>query len=86
MASKQKHSIEEIVEQWAKEQLKGIKLYAKNDFINSQIEKALKTAPSKKGGKGPNYPDVKCVIPAAEGDIPVMIEVKGTKGALIKPT
>jgi len=84
MASKQKHSIEEKVEQWAKEQLKGIKLYAKNDFINSQIEKALKTAPSKKGGKGPNYPDIKCVIPAAEGDIPVMIEVKGTKGALIK--
>ncbi len=84
MASKQKHSIEEIVEQWTKEQLKGIKLYAKNDFINSQIEKALKTAPSKKGGKGANYPDIKCVIPTAEGDIPVMIEVKGTKGALIR--
>ncbi len=84
MASKQKHSIEEKVEQWAKEQLKGIKLYAKNEFINSQIEKALKTVPSKKGGKGPNYPDIKCMIPAAEGDIPVMIEVKGTKGVLIK--
>ena len=41
MANKQTHSIEEIVEQWAKEQLKGIKLYAKNDFINAQIEKAL---------------------------------------------
>jgi len=84
MASKQKHSIEEKVEQWAKEQLKRIKLYAKNEFINAQIEKALKTAPSKKGGKGPNYPDIKCMIPAAEGDIPVMIEVKGTKGVLIK--
>ena len=84
MASKQNHSIEELVEQWAKEQLKGIKLYYKTDFINSQIEKALKTAPSKKGGKGPNYPDIKCMIPAGEGDIPVMIEVKGTKGALIK--
>jgi len=84
MASKQKHSIEEIAEQWAKEQLKGIKLYAKNDFINSQIEKALKTAPSKKGGKGPNYPDIKCMIPTAEGDIPVMIEVKGMEDALIK--
>lgn len=84
MASRQKHSIEELVEQWAKEQLKGIKLYVKNDFINSQIEKALKTAPSKKGGKGPNYPDIKCMIPTAEGDIPVMIEVKGTRDALIK--
>ena len=80
----QKHSIEEIVEQWAKEQLNGIKLYAKNDFINSQIEKALKTAPSKTGGKGPNYPDIKCMIPSADGDIPVMIEIKGTEGALIK--
>lgn len=84
MASKQKHSIEEKVEQWAKEQLKDIKLFAKNEFINTKIEKALKTAPSKKGGKGPNYPDIKCMIPAAEGDIPVMIEVKGTKNALIK--
>ena len=84
MANKQTHSIEEIVEQWAKEQLKGIKLYAKNDFINAQIEKALKTAPSKKGGKGPNYPDIKCIIPTADGDIPVMIEVKGMEGALIK--
>jgi len=54
MNSKQKPSIEELVEQWAKGQLKGIKLYAKNDFINAQIEKALKTSPSKKGGKGPN--------------------------------
>ena len=84
MASKQKHSIEELVEQWAKEQLKGIKLYAKNDFINPQIEKALKTAPSKKGGKGPNYPDIKFILNTPDGDLPVMIEVKGTKGALIK--
>lgn len=84
MANKQTHSIEEIVEQWAKEQLKEIKLYAKNDFVNPQIEKALKTAPSKKGGKGPNYPDIKFIFNTADGDIPVMIEVKGTKGALIK--
>ena len=84
MASKKNHSIEELVEQWAKEQLKGVKLYLKTDFINPQIEKALKTAPSKKGGKGPNYPDIKCMIPTGEGDIPVMIEVKGTKDALIK--
>lgn len=79
MAIKQKHSIEELVEQWVKEQLKSLKLYAKNDFINPQIEKALKTAPSKKGGKGPNYPDIKCMIPSSGGDIPVMIEVKGQK-------
>lgn len=49
MNRKRKSSIEETVELWAKEQLKGIKLYPKTDFINPQIEKALKTEPSKKG-------------------------------------
>ena len=44
MANK-KRSIEETVEQWAKEQLKDIKLYPKTDFINPQIEKALKNYP-----------------------------------------
>ena len=83
MAKKQ-HSIEEEVENWAKGQLKTIKIYPKTDFINPQIEKALKSAPSKKGGKGGNYPDIKCLLTTPDGDLPVMIEVKGTKGALIK--
>lgn len=83
MAKKQ-HSIEEEVENWAKGQLKTIKIYPKNDFINPQIEKALKSAPSKKGGKGGNYPDIKCLLTTPDGDIPVMIEVKGTIGALVK--
>lgn len=82
--TKKKSSIEETVELWAKEQLKGIKLYPKTDFINPQIEKALKTEPSKSGGKGSNYPDIKCMISTPDGDVPVMIEVKGTAGALIK--
>lgn len=79
-----KSSIEETIEQWAKDQLKGIKLYPKTDFINPQIEKALKTEPSKTGGKGGNYPDIKCFLATADGEIPVMIEVKGEKGALVK--
>ena len=73
-----------MVELWVKEQLKGIKLYPKTDFINPQIEKALKTEPSKTGGKGANYPDIKCFLSSTDGDIPVMIEVKGTKDALVK--
>ena len=77
-------SIEESVEQWAKEQLKEIRIYSKTDFINPQIVKALKTEPSKKGGKGANYPDIKCLLQTDDGDIPVMIEVKGTKGDLVK--
>ncbi len=84
MAQKKNSSIEETVELWAKEQLKDIKLYPKTDFINPQIGRALKTEPSKSGGKGANYPDIKCLLTTADGDIPVMIEVKGTKGALIK--
>ena len=84
MNRKRKSSIEETIEQWSKEQLKDIKLYPKTDFINPQIEKALKTEPSKKGGKGGNYPDIKCLLTTANGDIPVMIEVKGEKDALIK--
>ena len=46
MSHKRKSSIEETIELWAKEQLKGIKFYPKTDFINPQIEKALKTEPS----------------------------------------
>ena len=83
MAKKQS-SIEETIELWAKEQLKGVKIYPKTNFINPQIEKALKSEPSKTGGKGANYPDIKCLLSTANGDIPVMIEVKGTAGALIK--
>lgn len=84
MTKRRKSSIEEMVELWVKEQLKGIKLYPKTDFINPQIEKALKTEPSKTGGKGANYPDIKCFLSSTDGDIPVMIEVKGTKDALVK--
>ncbi len=82
--AKKTSSIEESVEQWAKEQLKGVKLYPKTDFINPQIEKALKASPSKSGKDGGNYPDIKCLLSTPNGEIPVMIEVKGTKGALIK--
>lgn len=80
--AKKTSSIEESVEQWAKEQLKGVKLYPKTDFINPQIEKALKSSPSKSGKEGGNYPDIKCLISTPNGEIPVMIEVKGTKDAL----
>lgn len=84
MAKKQKPSIEETVETWAKVQLRTIKTYPKTNFINPQIEKALKEAPSKKGGKGGNFPDIKCLLSTPDGLLPVMIEVKGREGDLIK--
>lgn len=84
MAKNQKHSIEETVETWAKIQLRTIKTYPKTDFINPQIKKALEEAPSKKGGKGGNYPDIKCLLSTPDGSLPVMIEVKGREGDLIK--
>ena len=80
-----KQSIEEQVENHCKEQLRSIKTYTKTESINPEIDEALRTAPSKKGGKGNNYPDIKCVIETKSlRRIPVMIEVKGKKGDLVK--
>lgn len=85
MAGNKKHSIEERVEDWCKQQFKGQKYYTKTESINSEIEEALRKAPSKKGGTGTNFPDIKCFIQTATmRRIPVMIEVKGTKGDFIK--
>lgn len=85
MAGNNKHSIEERVEDWCKQQFKGQKYYTKTESINPEIEEALRKAPSKKGGTGTNFPDIKCFIQtAAMRRIPVMIEVKGTKGDFIK--
>ena len=78
-------SIEEQVEDWGKKQLKKTKYYTKTEIINPEIEKALKIAPSKKGGNGSNFPDIKLFIQTKSlRKIPVMVEVKGKKGALIK--
>ena len=85
MATKSKHSIEEIIEDWCKKQFKGQKYYTKTEAINPEIEIALNKAPSKQGGSGKNYPDIKCMLFSENGrKIPVMIEVKGKKGDLIK--
>lgn len=80
-------SIEEKIEDWVKSQFnkKKIKYFSKTESINDEIDDALKKAPSKKGGTGNNYPDIKYFINTDNGrKIPVMIEVKGTKGSLIK--
>ncbi len=79
-----KKSIEEEVEQKVKDQLKPLKCYIKTDAINEEIGNALRKAPSKSGGEGDNYPDVKLLIQIKNKDIPVMIEVKGKKGVFAK--
>lgn len=85
MASAPKHSIEEQVEDWCKEQLGLGNYYTKTEEINSEISAAFLKYPSKNGGKGRNYPDIQYIINSPEfGRIPVMIEVKGTKGCFIK--
>lgn len=84
MAKKIK-SIEEQIEDWCKKQFKGEKYYTKTESVNSEIEYALEKAPSKQGGSGKNYPDVKFILISGNGrKIPVMIEVKGKKGDLIR--
>ena len=80
-------SIEEQIEDIAKKQLDKIKVkyFTKTESINSEIDDALKKAPSKNGGDGNNYPDIKLFLQTSKGrKIPVMIEVKGTKDCLIK--
>lgn len=81
-------SIEEQIEDLAKGWLskdKSIKYYTKTESINQEIEEALKQAPSKNGGKGTNFPDIKLFIETKKmRKIPVMIEVKGIKGSFIK--
>ena len=78
-------SIEEQIEDWGKLQLGKTKYYTKTESINSEIESALKIAPSKTGGTGTNYPDIKLFIETKSlRKIPVMIEIKGTKGNLMK--
>lgn len=85
MAGIRARSIEEQVEDFAKKQLRGIKYYTKTEMINSEIEEAFQAAPSKSGGSGMNYPDIKLFLETeALRKIPVVIEVKGSKGALVK--
>ncbi|WP_297446057.1 restriction endonuclease subunit S [uncultured Campylobacter sp.] len=80
-------SIEERIEDRTKQQLKefGISYYTKTESINSDIDSALAKYPSKSGGKGKNYPDIKLFLTTPTlRKIPVMIEVKGAKGKLEK--
>lgn len=81
-------SIEEKIEDIAKKQLDkfGVEYHIKTDNINSEIDHALQSAKSKSGNDGGNYPDIKCLIklPQNQKFVPVMIEVKGTKGDFAK--
>lgn len=80
-------SIEERIEDRTKQQLGefGISYYTKTESINSDIDSALAKYPSKSGGSGKNYPDIKLFLTTeTRRKIPVMIEVKGTKDRLEK--
>lgn len=84
-------SIEENVEDVLKFALKDndVKTFVKNDYINTEIENALKAYESKTGGIGGNKVDIKVMVEVEDDNkikriIPVMIEVKGKKNDLIK--
>lgn len=78
-------SIEEQIEDLAKKQLAEVKYYTKTEAINTEIETALKVAPSKNGGFGSNIPDIKLFIETKSmRHIPVMVEIKGKKGSFVK--
>ena len=80
-------SIEEAVEDFFKRQLTdaGVRYFIKTESMNSSIDNALRDAPSKSGGSGSNFPDIRCLIVDSKMRyIPVMIEAKGREGDLIK--
>ncbi|MBX7490623.1 HsdM family class I SAM-dependent methyltransferase [Helicobacter himalayensis] len=80
-------SVEELVEDKIKQDLTklNISYYYKTQSINDEIDQALRAYPSKSGGEGKNYPDIKLFLQTPElRKIPVMIEIKGTKGKLAK--
>lgn len=80
-------SIEETIEDRAKRELErlGIKCYTKTATMGEEIDFALKAHPSKSGGEGKNYPDIRFFLQDSSlRSIPVMIEVKGIKGKLQK--
>lgn len=80
-------SIEERVEDHFKQQLKsaGVRYYTKTEPMNDAIDTALRNAVSKSGGEGGNFPDLRCLITDSKmRRIPVMIEVKGREGDLVK--
>lgn len=80
-------SIEEAIEDFFKRQLadEKVKYFTKTEPMNPAIDKALKDAPSKSGGSGSNFPDIRCFIEDSKlRRIPVMIEAKGREGDLVK--
>lgn len=80
-------SIEEQIEGHYKGLLQAldVRYYGKTEQINSKISAALANSVSKGGGSGMNYPDIKLLLEnTTRRDIPVMIEVKGTRGKLEK--
>ncbi|WP_240329055.1 VRR-NUC domain-containing protein [Helicobacter suis] len=82
-------SQEERLEYEIKKELENLNIeyyYKTEDMGDSgEIKYALKEAPSKGGGSGRNYPDLKLWVSTKQmRHIPVMIEIKGLKGRLAK--
>ncbi len=73
-------SVEPQIEELGNSMLKsyGLKYFLKQEEVNPTIEKALKTAESKAGGMGGNFPDTKLLLSDDEKKAwPIIIEYKG---------
>ena len=80
-------SIEEKIEEHFKAILDSLNIrhYSKTESINDSISNALRSADSKSGGSGNNFPDIQLYLEDGFGRrIPVMIEAKGSKNKLVK--
>jgi len=78
---------EETVEDYVKRCFDsyGLKYFSKTESINSEIDYAMREAPSKNGGTGGNQPDIRLFLKTENlKEYPIMIEVKGIKGKFAK--
>lgn len=81
-----KRSFEEQAEDFVKRQLEqgAVQYVGKTEPLNEEIANALRKYPSKDGGSGGNIVDVKFMLEQSGRIIPVLIEVKGSRGDLKK--
>lgn len=87
MTKAKKQSIEPNIADLANGWLKNYNLDYKleQEFLNEEIDKALKDYFSKNGGSGANRPDAKLLLQASNTEYyPILIEYKGYKDKLVK--
>ena len=76
-------NIKKIGNKWLSDY--GLDYKIDNEELNDEIDKALKQYPTKRGGEGTNFPDVKLLLKDKYSNYyPIFIEYKGKQNKLVK--